>query len=484
MKIKLLPVFLMLFLSFGISAQETTSFYATMSLSDAENFKKEYPDEIEIIAQKRNEAAVYLSSEATHLIHERVLVHGPGYIFKASREDAIRDLEPMEPATEFNLMNYTITEDAIVNSTLNLINTQNIEDHILELVAYGTRYHNRPSATQSAIDLKAKWEAMAAAYNRTDVSVRLYDHVNTGMPSVILTIQGAVTPEEFVVVGGHLDSTAFPSFDNAPGADDDASGIATMTEAVRAIFEYGFTPDRTIEMMAYAAEEIGLVGSAEIAQQYNNDGVNVISAVQFDMTNFNGSANDIVFITDDFSTDQDLTNFLMELIDHYNSTGDHVFTYGTSLCNYGCSDHASWTNAGYPAAFPFEATFDQSNDEIHSANDVFSVSGDAVHATKFAKLCVEYLIETAKGESVLSIPEVVAENFEFSVVNQNLMYRSLNGNNLEGITIYDALGKQVKQVVITENNGVIALNNLSDGVYIASVQVTGKGTVTKKFILK
>ena len=38
-----------------------------------------------------------------------------------------------------------------------------------------------------------------------------------------------------------------------------------MTESVRALFELGFVPNRTIEVMAYAAEEIGLVGSAEIA---------------------------------------------------------------------------------------------------------------------------------------------------------------------------------------------------------------------------
>lgn len=484
MKIKLLPFILLLLLSVGMSAQETTSFYATMNVSDAETFQKDYPNDIEIIAKKRNEAAVFLSSEASHLIHDRVLVHGPGYVFKASREDAVRDLEPMEPATEYNLMNYTITEDPIVMATLELINTQNIEDHILELVAYGTRYHNRPSATQAAEDLKTKWETMAATYNRTDVSVRLVNHVNTNMPSVVLTIQGAVIPDEFVVVGGHLDSTANPSNDNAPGADDDASGIATMTEAVRAIFEYGFVPDRTIEMMAYAAEEIGLVGSAEIAQQYNSEGINVISAVQFDMTNFNGSANDIVFITDEFSTDEVLTGFLMELIDHYNSTGDHVFTYGTSLCNYGCSDHASWTSAGYPAAFPFEATFDQSNSNIHTANDVFSVSGDAVHATKFSKLCAEYLIETAKGTSILSVPDVIAENFEFSVANNILTYRTVNGATLQGISIFDTLGKEVKQVKTTENSGAISLNDLSSGVYIASIQLAGKGSVSKKFVLK
>ena len=174
----------------------------------------------------------------------------------------------------------------MVNQVLELIEIQNIEDQIMELQDYGTRYHGLPGGTEAANDLKAKWEAMAALYGRSDVSVRLYNHANTQMPSVIMTIDGSEFPDEFVIVGGHLDSTSNQGNNDAPGADDDASGIATITEAARALFEAGFVPKRTIEIMAYAAEEVGLVGSAEIAQEYSISNVDVIAYVQFDMTNF------------------------------------------------------------------------------------------------------------------------------------------------------------------------------------------------------
>ena len=150
------------------------------------------------------------------------------------------------------------------------------------------------SGTQAALDLKTKWETIISDYGRADASVRLYNHSSTNMPSVILTIEGADLPEEYVITGGHLDSTSSP-IGNAPGADDDASGIATITEAVRSLFEMGFVPKRTIEIMAYAAEEVGLVGSDEIAEDYSNNGINVVSYVQFDMTNYQGSANDIYY---------------------------------------------------------------------------------------------------------------------------------------------------------------------------------------------
>ena len=68
-----------------------------------------------------------------------------------------------------------------------------------------------------------------------------------------------------MVLGGHLDSISNAGSGEtmrAPGADDDASGIASMTEALRAMIASGYKPRRTIKMMGYAAEEVGLRGSA------------------------------------------------------------------------------------------------------------------------------------------------------------------------------------------------------------------------------
>ena len=466
-------------LSLSGFAQETTNFYATMSLSDAKELKKDLPNEVQILAERRNEAAVYLTPKAGHKLHDMVLVHGPGYIFKKSEAAAIAAIQNDTKVSPHGRMAFTISEDVLVNQTLNLINTQNIEDQILELENYRTRYHNRAAATQAANDLKVKWEAMATTYGRTDVSVRLFNHANTGMPSVIMTIEGVDFPDEFVVVGGHLDSTSSQGNNDAPGADDDASGIATITEAARALFEVGFLPNRTIEVMAYAAEEIGLVGSAEIAEEYANNNVNVVAAVQFDMTNYNGSANDVSFITD--YTDGSLNSFLMELVDHYNSTGTHEITYGTSLCNYGCSDHASWTNEGYMAAFPFEANFGQHNPNIHTANDTYS--GTADHATKFAKLCVEYLIETAKS-SVLSVDETVANSILVTVYNNELVYNVEGANSdFKSVAFIDMQGRKIYETQIVSDKGAISIESLNAGIYVVSFITEENSAVSKKIMI-
>lgn len=123
------------------TAQQKSSFYATMALIDAEELQKEYPDEIKIIAKRRNEAAVFMSEEVSHKLHGRVLVHGPGFIFRSSEamaKQALRN-EPKNVAQQ--KMAFSITEDAVVATAMDAINTQNIENHIKELEDYGTRFH-------------------------------------------------------------------------------------------------------------------------------------------------------------------------------------------------------------------------------------------------------------------------------------------------------------------------------------------------------
>src|SRR5690606_30756802 len=162
---------------------------------------------------------------------------------------------------------------------------------------------------------KTQWEGFAAA--RPDVTVALYDHGGaTPQDSVVLTIPGSTFPDEIVVLGAHEDSTAGGRGGNsnctAPGADDDASGGARLAEVIRVAIANGYQPIRTVQFMAYAGEEGGLLGSDDIAQDYQNQGRNVVAVFQMDMTGYKGSASDIYLISD--WTDSDLNAFVVSLL--------------------------------------------------------------------------------------------------------------------------------------------------------------------------
>ncbi len=473
-------IFAFLLFSSAAIAQNGTSIYATMDAADAISFKALYPNDMQILDSKDNQAAVIISEEVAHKIHDNVRTHGPGYIFRASEEKAIQALN--RAARRSTLIDYTITEDVLVNECLDLVDGANIENDILNLQDYGTRYHTKPQAEQAVLDLQAKWDAMILGSGRTDIHTRIFEHVNTPMPSVILTIDGANTPDEFVIIGGHIDSFSFQGNNNAPGADDNASGIASLNEMVRVLLEKDFVPNRTIEVMAFAAEEIGLVGSAEIAEEYANNNVNVAAFVQFDMTGYKGSSSDI-YITTDWYNSSELNNYLTDLMDHYNGTGAHAFTYNFTECGYGCSDHASWADNGYDAAFPFEAAMGQDNPNIHSAGDVYSFFNTPNHAVKFAKLGLEFLIEAAKPQT-LSVDDFSENAMTVFVKDKTLNYRLNNTvSNVKEVSVFNVAGQRIVSVNMNNEAGSIQLSQFAQGFYIAQFKLENGHAFAKKFIL-
>lgn len=472
-------IFLLSVISFG---QDGNWFYATMNSQSAQALKNNNPEGIQILATEGNESAVYVEEETAHQLHRNIIQHGPGFIFKSNEANALASINTTFEK-KFDILEFTIDQDALVNQCIGLVNPANIEETILDLVAYGTRYHTKSQAEQAVLDMKDKWEAMATAAGRTDITFRIVEHVNTPMPSLIMTIEGSENPDEFVIIGGHIDSITNNTND-APGADDNASGIGSITEVIRVLLDVNYKPQRTVEFMAYAAEEIGLVGSDEIAQEYFDNDKNVVAYVQFDMTNYKGSSTDITIIEDDY-TSNELNLYLIELLEHYNASGANALSYGSSQCNYACSDHASWKDRGYLASFPFESNFGQHNPQIHTPNDEYSVSGSAsVHAAKFTKLGLEFIIETAKS-TTLGTNEVSNSNLSVVVKDRNLIYNIENLNSkIQSLNILDAGARMVISKSNLETSGTISLQGIPNGFYIAVFKDVNGKTFTKKFLVK
>ncbi len=289
---------------------------------------------------------------------------------------------------------YSIDNATVANAMIAEAQASNIVSTINLLTGNTTRYYTNSGGVNAANQIKARWEGYASAAGRSDVTVSLFTHSGWAQPSVIATIPGSSLAAEVIVIGGHLDSinSSSPASGTAPGADDDASGIASLTEAFRAAMATGFRPLRTIKFMAYAAEEVGLRGSGEIAAQHQNNGINVVGVLQLDMTNYKGSTVDFAWLTDNTNAAQ--TQFLRDLVTTYLPT----LTQTNTSCGYGCSDHASWHTRGFVASMPSEAIFGQHNSRIHTANDTLANSDPAAgHAIKFARLATAYMAELGKG---------------------------------------------------------------------------------------
>lgn len=319
-------------------------------------------------------------SEAMHARLHRCggfIVHDS--LAEALADDALPARAPIE---------YTIDRGEVVSAVLPAIREGEILSTIRALSSRKNRYYRSESGAAVSTWLRDRWRGFT---DRSDVTVELFDQ---GYPqkSVIMTIRGTTRPDEVVVIGGHLDSIApGGNASNAPGADDDASGIATLDHVAKTLLAAGYRPERTVQLMAYAAEEVGLRGSMAIARDYKRRGVNVVGVLQLDMTNYQGSDRDI-WLIDDFTSPAQ-NRFVASLIERYTTA-----TWGVDRCGYACSDHASWHRIGVPASMPHETRSRDRNKHIHTARDTLEVSSNnAAHAAKFARLGAAYAIELAKG---------------------------------------------------------------------------------------
>jgi leucyl aminopeptidase len=285
---------------------------------------------------------------------------------------------------------YEINRQSDVRPMVAQVSDANIQASIEKLAAFKTRYYKSETGVQSSQHIRDTWASLAKS--RNDVKVELVSHRSWPQASIVMTIEGSEKSDEIVIIGGHADSIAgmFGGGGRAPGADDNASGISTITEIIRILMENNFKPARTVQFMGYAAEEVGLLGSKDIAASYKAAGKKVVGVIQFDMTLRHGTADkDIVFMSDFTNAAQN--EFLGKLIDEYVKV-----PWGYSKCGYGCSDHASWTSNGYPASIPFESTMGDINHNIHTDRDTLeNAGGDAKHAAKFAKLGVAFIGELA-----------------------------------------------------------------------------------------
>jgi leucyl aminopeptidase len=314
----------------------------------------------------------------------RAFMRAPGFFAHDTLEAALEDLKAPPAAPE---RAYTLDQAGRVKEMLARVKEESIVSVITSLSAYKNRYYSSVTGVDSSKWLQQLWGKFAEG--RPDISVAAFKH-SFAQESVILTMRGTAEPEKVIVIGGHLDCVAGGGDSPAPGADDNASGVAVTHEVIRTLVESGYRPAKTIKFIAFAAEEVGLRGSGDIAASFKKAGTAVEGMLNLDMVNYKGSPLDIYFVSDNTSAAQNA--FLGKLVDTYTD-----YKWGSFKCGYGCSDHASWTKNGYPASLPFESTFTQYNPFIHKPTDTLAQSGGrAEQALKFARLGVAYAVELAK----------------------------------------------------------------------------------------
>jgi len=99
--------------------------------------------------------------------------------------------------------------------------------------------------------------------------------------NVIGQITGSEFPNEYMVVGGHLDS-----WDLGDGSHDDGAGVVQSMEVLRLLKKTGYTPKRSIRVVLFMNEENGLRGGKKYAAVAKSKGENHVFALESDAGGF------------------------------------------------------------------------------------------------------------------------------------------------------------------------------------------------------
>lgn len=146
------------------------------------------------------------------------------------------------------------------------------------LMRYDDSVRKIPAGAISTADADTL-EAMFAENKKViiDVDMQAKDAGWQTSYNVIGEITGTEHPDEIVLISAHLDS-----WDEGTGAIDDGAGVGIVTAAAKTIKDTLGQPKRTIRVVLYAAEEIGLVGARQYVSANKSSLENIIAAAESD----------------------------------------------------------------------------------------------------------------------------------------------------------------------------------------------------------
>jgi len=240
--------------------------------------------------------------------------------------------------------------DTFVQRLVNKVNADSIRGQIQRLQDFQTRF----SPTDSCRSAEQYVFDYFTTLGLDSVALDSYPEWGDTWRNVVGTIVGHTNPAKVVVICGHMDCTSEDPDNNAPGAEDNASGTAMAIEAARIMAREN--PEITLKFIAFTGEEQGILGSFHYAELMRSQGVNVLGALNFDMIAWPGGAFGVAIYCNRASLP--LAQYEDEMAGLY-TTLDHavvVGSYGSDQLAFHASGYAGTAGAEYGDFYPYYHT--------------------------------------------------------------------------------------------------------------------------------
>lgn len=291
--------------------------------------------------------------------------------------------------------------DTIIERLISNVSTTNLRQTILDLQNYRTRYTYTWQCDSAAAYLSRRFSSLG-------ISTRYDTYILNGNTSynVEATYPGQVHPESIVIACGHFDSYSSQAQTNAPGADDDASGVASTLEIARVLTTARFR--WTVKYVAFSGEEQWMKGSYHWVDSVAvPQGMRIAGVYNLDMIGYPAYDSNLIYITPN-SASRSLA-VLAESVNRQYGLSMRAFNY---LDEDAAGDHTPFWEKGYKAVFVIEDSewgiWNGSNPHYHTTHDTlgFVKMSLVTRTTKLALGCLATLAGPIHGTGIAAQPEI------------------------------------------------------------------------------
>jgi len=208
-------------------------------------------------------------------------------------------------------------------------------------------------------------------------------------PNVICRYPATKNTTETVILGGHYDSRGSFGSTRAPGANDDGSGTTSLLSIARTIARQKVKFHANVELVAFAGEEQGLVGSNFYAAKLRKEDKNLTMMIQSDMLAYHAEGEPPQMGIPTIG-DPELITYLTNISSLYSPE----LTVGpTRAC---CSDHQSFMRYNFSAVMTFERAGPIVDPMYHNSLDLSNRTGyDMEQVRSITKVTFAALLHAA-----------------------------------------------------------------------------------------
>lgn len=343
--------------------------------------------------------------EALYQTANFVLVKGAAMPYKNDGAVAIFNKEAKMAIANRDFPVITV-ENPSIREMMNQVNMDSLEATVQHLQDYQSRLWNSDNAFAASDWIAGRMEALGLEVEQQPFYASTWLGSGQAAPNVIGIQRGTLYPDVYVVCGSHFDSFSYEAYygsGNCPGADDNATGVATVLESARIMTQYEF--EYSIIYCAFGCEEMGLYGSEAYASRCQQQGMEILGYFNNDMNGYLWG--DVIHIHCIYP------NSVAPIGDYYMNVGSVYFPelpIEHKNLTGGDSDHTSFNNHGYLGIFPFEDV-DHDSPYIHTQNDLIGPSVNSfAMVQQFCQMNIGCLAELAVPEG--SGPQVYCNPVE------------------------------------------------------------------------